>query len=157
MYLQRWTRSVVLRTFEVWAPNLPRVFIALNHKSFQKPNTSPILAQFNPRKVLLPKSRGLRCSSAFNCAKRSSVKIICTVFGHREPISHAATPCSLMVLMESCTVWASQTAAKIELYVQNPGGNSEVFAKLWAINRYINCVYDVLITTPDILLWYNHH
>jgi len=50
------------------------------------------------------KSRGLRCSSAFNSSKRSSVKINCTVFGHQEPHSHAATPRSLKVLIELCTV-----------------------------------------------------
>ncbi len=35
-------------------PNLPRVFITLNHKALQKPNTSSLICQFNPREVAPP-------------------------------------------------------------------------------------------------------
>jgi len=58
--------------------------------------------------VSLPKSRGLRCSMAFNCSKPTSLKTDWALFGRREPISRAATPRSLKALIALRTVCSSQ-------------------------------------------------
>ena len=58
--------------------------------------------------VSWPKSLGLRCNIAFNCARPSSLNIGRTVFGRREPIFSAASPRALKATMALRTVWSSQ-------------------------------------------------